>query len=61
MYIVIVNEVSFDLDGEYVGSCFDDGIVVISSLYLDEREKFEYYWFVKVIVLDLEYVCKSLK
>jgi len=56
-----VNEVSFDSDGEYVGSCSDDGTVVISSLYTDEKEKFEYHRPVKSVALDPEYARKGSK
>lgn len=56
-----MNEVSFDSDGEYVGSCSDDGSVVISSLYTDEREKFEYLRPVKAVALDPEYARKGSK
>ncbi|XP_024396785.1 vacuolar protein sorting-associated protein 41 homolog [Physcomitrium patens] len=61
VHTATVNEVSFDSDGEYVGSCSDDGTVVISSLYSDEREKFEYHRPVKAIALDPEYARKSSK
>lgn len=60
-YIVIVNEVNFDLSGEDVGICFDDSSVVISSFLIVEKDKFEDYWFVNVFVFDLKYVCKVLK
>lgn len=61
MHTATVNEVSFDSDGEYVGSCSDDGTVVISNLYTDEKEKFEYHRPVKAVALDPEYARKSSK
>ncbi|MCL7023700.1 hypothetical protein MKW94_020077 [Papaver nudicaule] len=50
-----VNDISFDVDGEYVGSCSDDGSVVINSLFTDEKIKFEYHHPMKAISLDPEY------
>ncbi|MCL7043716.1 hypothetical protein MKW94_021329, partial [Papaver nudicaule] len=50
-----VNDLSFDVDGEYVGSCSDDGFVVINSLFTDEKMKFEYHRPMKAISLDPEY------
>ena len=50
---------SFDTDGEFVGSCSDDGTVVINSLYSDEKEKFEYHRPMKAVALDPEYSRKS--
>ncbi|RZC77090.1 hypothetical protein C5167_001267 [Papaver somniferum] len=50
-----VNDLSFDVDGEYVGSCSDDGFVVINSLFTDEKMRFEYYRPMKAISLDPEY------
>lgn len=61
MHTAPVNEVSFDSDGEYVGSCSDDGTVVISSLYTDDKEKFEYHRPVKAVALDPEYARKGSK
>lgn len=61
MHTAPVNEVSFDSDGEYVGSCSDDGTVVISSLYTDEKERFEYHRPVKAVALDPEYARKGSK
>lgn len=43
-----VNEVSFDLAGEYVASCSDDGTVVVNGLYTDERERYAYHRPIKV-------------
>lgn len=54
-----VNDLSFDVEGEYVASCSDDGFVVISSLFTDERMKFEYHRPMKAIALDPEYSRKS--
>lgn len=61
VHTATVNEVSFDSDGEYVGSCSDDGTVVISNLYTDDKEKFEYHRPVKAVALDPEYARKSSK
>ncbi|KAM0945251.1 putative chromatin regulator PHD family [Dioscorea sansibarensis] len=54
-----VNDLSFDVDGEYIGSCSDDGYVVINSLFTDERFKFEYHRPMKTIALDPDYSRKS--
>ncbi|CAM6096608.1 unnamed protein product [Calypogeia fissa] len=54
-----VNELSFDSDGEYIGSCSDDGSVVINSLYTDEMVKYEYVRPMKSVALDPEYSRKS--
>ncbi|XP_050378991.1 vacuolar protein sorting-associated protein 41 homolog isoform X2 [Argentina anserina] len=54
-----VNDLSFDIDGEYIGSCSDDGSVVINSLFTDEKMKFEYHRPMKAIALDPDYVRKS--
>ncbi|KAK8456416.1 hypothetical protein SEVIR_3G019800v4 [Setaria viridis] len=50
-----VNDISFDADGEYIGSCSDDGTVAISSLFTDEKLKFEYHRPMKAIALDPNY------
>ncbi|KAK1272690.1 hypothetical protein QJS04_geneDACA019150 [Acorus gramineus] len=50
-----VNDLSFDMEGEYIGSCSDDGFVVIHSLFTDERMKFEYHRPMKAISVDPEY------
>ncbi|GJN01348.1 hypothetical protein PR202_ga18609 [Eleusine coracana subsp. coracana] len=50
-----INDISFDADGEYIGSCSDDGTVVISSLFTDEKLKFEYHRPMKAIALDPDY------
>ncbi|KAL8525316.1 hypothetical protein ACS0TY_014805 [Phlomoides rotata] len=54
-----VNDLCFDIEGEYIGSCSDDGSVVISSLFTEERMKFEYHRPMKAIALDPDYVRKS--
>ncbi|GER55616.1 vacuolar protein sorting-associated protein, partial [Striga asiatica] len=54
-----VNDLCFDIEGEYIGSCSDDGSVVICSLFTDERMKFEYHRPMKAIALDPDYVRKS--
>ncbi|KAL3335965.1 hypothetical protein AABB24_031943 [Solanum stoloniferum] len=54
-----VNDLCFDTDGEYVGSCSDDGSVVINSLFTDERMKFEYHRPMKAIALDPDYARTS--
>ncbi|KAH9304407.1 hypothetical protein KI387_008811, partial [Taxus chinensis] len=48
----IVNDLSFDLNDEYIGSCSDDGYVVMNSLFIDERGKFGYHQPMKVVSLD---------
>ncbi|KAE8660371.1 Vacuolar protein sorting-associated protein 41-like protein [Hibiscus syriacus] len=54
-----VNELSFDIEGEYIGSCSDDGSVVINSLFTDEKLKFDYHRPMKAIALDPDYARKS--
>lgn len=54
-----VNDLSFDSDGEYIGSCSDDGTMAISSLFTDEKLKFEYYRPMKTLALDPDYSKKS--
>ncbi|OAY38116.1 vacuolar protein sorting-associated protein 41 homolog [Manihot esculenta] len=54
-----VNDLSFDIEGEYVGSCSDDGSVVIHSLFTDEKMKFDYHRPMKAIALDPEYSRKT--
>jgi WD40 repeat protein len=57
-----VNDLSFDIEGEYIGSCSDDGTVVINSLFTDEKVlKFEYHRPMKAIALDPEYSRKMSK
>eukprot|EP00252_Welwitschia_mirabilis_P005003 TRINITY_DN1539_c0_g1_i1.p1 TRINITY_DN1539_c0_g1~~TRINITY_DN1539_c0_g1_i1.p1 ORF type:complete len:997 (-),score=210.12 TRINITY_DN1539_c0_g1_i1:238-3228(-) len=53
-----VNYLCFDSEGEYIGSCSDDGFVVINSLFTDEKEKFEHHWPMKAIALDPDYAKK---
>lgn len=55
----MVNDLSFDTEGEYVGSCSDDGSVVINSLFTDERMRFEYHRPMKAIALDPDYAKKT--
>lgn len=54
-----VNDLSFDIEGEYIGSCSDDGSVVINSLFTDEKMRFEYHRPMKAIALDPDYAKKS--
>ncbi|KAE8691820.1 Vacuolar protein sorting-associated protein 41-like protein [Hibiscus syriacus] len=54
-----VNDLSFDIEGEYIGSCSDDGFVVLHSLFTDEKLKFEYHRPMKAIALDPDYARKS--
>ncbi|CBI17115.3 unnamed protein product, partial [Vitis vinifera] len=54
-----VNDLSFDVEGEYIGSCSDDGYVVINSLFTDEKMKFEYHRPMKAIALDPDYARKT--
>ncbi|EFJ13380.1 hypothetical protein SELMODRAFT_424584 [Selaginella moellendorffii] len=48
-------ELSFDGAGEFVGSCSDDGSVLVSSLYTDSHEKFHYDMPMKAVALDPDY------
>ncbi|URD99438.1 CLH [Musa troglodytarum] len=54
-----VNDISFDSDGEYVGSCSDDGSVVINGLFTDERLKFKYHHTMRTIALDPDFTRKT--
>ncbi|CAA2955632.1 vacuolar sorting-associated 41 homolog [Olea europaea subsp. europaea] len=54
-----VNDICFDVEGEYIGSCSDDGSVVINSLFTEEKMKFEYHRPMKAIALDPDYARKS--
>ncbi|KAK5803468.1 vacuolar protein sorting-associated protein 41 homolog isoform X2 [Gossypium arboreum] len=54
-----VNDLSFDIEGEYIGSCSDDGSVVLNSLFSDEKLKFEYHRPMKAIALDPDYARKT--
>eukprot|EP00250_Pteridium_aquilinum_P016332 c23054_g2_i1 orf=454-3357(-) len=56
-----VNELSFDALGEYIGSCSDDGSVVVNSLYSDEKERFNYHRPMKAVALDPDYTQKSTR
>ncbi|KAJ6344892.1 hypothetical protein OIU78_007725 [Salix suchowensis] len=57
-----VNDLSFDVEGEYIGSCSEDGTVVINSLFTDEKVlKFEYHRPMKAIALDPGYSRKTSK
>lgn len=47
------------MEGEYIGSCSDDGSVVIIGLFTDEKLKFEYHRPMKAIALDPDYARKS--
>ncbi|XVF05278.1 hypothetical protein REPUB_Repub05bG0158000 [Reevesia pubescens] len=54
-----VNDLSFDVDGEYIGSCSDGGSVVINSLFTDEKLKFEYHRPMKAIAIDPDYARRT--
>ncbi|XP_019709850.1 vacuolar protein sorting-associated protein 41 homolog isoform X1 [Elaeis guineensis] len=54
-----VNDLCFDVEGEYIGSCSDDGSVVINGLFSEERLRFEYHRPMKTITLDPDYSRKS--
>ncbi|CAI9778370.1 unnamed protein product [Fraxinus pennsylvanica] len=54
-----VNDICFDIEGEYIGSCSDDGSVVINSLFTEEKMKFDYHRPMKAIALDPDYARKS--
>ena len=47
-----MNDLSFDSDGEYIGSCSDDGLVVINGLFIDESFKFVYHRPMRALALD---------
>ncbi|CAM8892626.1 unnamed protein product [Rhodiola kirilowii] len=57
----VVNDLSFDIDGEYVASCSDDGCIVINSLFSDENMRFEYHRPMKAVAVDPEYARKVSK
>lgn len=57
-HAAVVNDLSFDTKGEYIGSCSDDGSVVINSLFTDEKLKFEYHRPMKAVALDPDYARK---
>lgn len=54
-----VNDLSFDIEGEFIASCSDDGSVVINSLFTDEKLKFDYHRPMKAVALDPDYARKS--
>ncbi|XP_074573992.1 vacuolar protein sorting-associated protein 41 homolog [Curcuma longa] len=54
-----VNDISFDSEGEYVGSCSDDGTIVINGLFTDEKLKFEYHRPMKTMALDPDFSRKA--
>lgn len=54
-----VNDLSFDSEGEYIGSCSDDGLVVINGLFTDECFKFVYHRPMKTLALDPDFSRKS--
>lgn len=57
-----VNDLNFDTEGEYIGSCSDDGSVVINSLFTDdEKMKFDYHRPMKAISLDPDYTKNQSK
>ncbi|XP_024023783.1 vacuolar protein sorting-associated protein 41 homolog [Morus notabilis] len=59
VHTAAVNDLGFDMEGEYIGSCSDDGSVVINSLFTDENMKFEYHRPMKAIALDPDYSKKT--
>ncbi|KAK1383079.1 Vacuolar protein sorting-associated protein 41-like [Heracleum sosnowskyi] len=54
-----VNDLCFDVEGEYIGSCSDDGSVIITSLFTEEKLKFDYYRPMKAIAVDPYYAKRS--
>ncbi|XP_028776127.1 vacuolar protein sorting-associated protein 41 homolog [Neltuma alba] len=58
-HAAVVNDLCFDIEGEYIGSCSDDGSVVINGLFTDEKIKFEYHRPLKAIALDPDYSRKT--
>lgn len=59
VHTAAVNDLCFDVEGEYIGSCSDDGSVVINGLFTEERMKFEYHRPMKAIAVDPGYANKS--
>ncbi|XP_031112370.1 vacuolar protein sorting-associated protein 41 homolog [Ipomoea triloba] len=59
VHTAAVNDLCFDVEGEYIGSCSDDGSVVINGLFTEERMKFEYHRPMKAIAVDPCYANKS--
>ena len=53
---ITVNEVSVDITGEYVCSCSDDGLVVVSALYAEDNLEFTWHEAVKTVAIDPWYV-----
>lgn len=52
-HMVSVNQISIDSKGEFIGSCSDDGVIVIMGLYTDENnQKLNIGRAVKTIALD---------
>ena len=58
-HTAVVNDLCFDIEGEYIGSCSDDGSIVINGLFTDEKMKFEYHRPLKAIALDPDYSRKE--
>ncbi|XP_078448521.1 vacuolar protein sorting 41 [Wolffia australiana] len=56
-----VNDLCFDSDGEFIGSCSDDGLIVINSLFTDESFKFVYHRPMKALALDPSCSRKSFR
>eukprot|EP01111_Echinosteliopsis_oligospora_P016112 TRINITY_DN6578_c0_g1_i1.p1 TRINITY_DN6578_c0_g1~~TRINITY_DN6578_c0_g1_i1.p1 ORF type:complete len:893 (+),score=224.14 TRINITY_DN6578_c0_g1_i1:30-2708(+) len=50
-----VNEMSIDQNGEYIGSCSDDGKVVINALYSNDMQEHTYNRPLLSIALDPDY------
>ena len=56
-----VNEVSVDITGEYVCSCSDDGLVVVSALYAEDNLEFTGHEPVKTVAIDPAYVQRDTR
>lgn len=54
-----VNDISFDLRGEFAASCADDGTVAVNGLYTDEQLLHEYGRAVKTVAIDPEYATRK--
>ncbi|XP_074358224.1 vacuolar protein sorting-associated protein 41 homolog isoform X2 [Apium graveolens] len=54
-----VNDLCFDIEGDFIGSCSDDGSAIVTSLFTKEKLKFDYYRPMKAIALDPYYAKRS--
>ncbi|KAG0031903.1 Vacuolar protein sorting-associated protein 41 [Podila clonocystis] len=56
-----VNDLSVDLEGEYIASASDDGKVVINGLFTQEHQVFNYKRPVKAVALEPDYAKSTSK